>query len=61
MNDPRIEKIAKVLANYSMALQPGDRVLIQGGVAAAPLIRAFFREALRAGANPTTDISLPGL
>jgi len=61
MNDPRIEKIANVLVTYSMALKPGERVLIQGGVAAAPLIRAFYREALRAGAFPTTNIILPGL
>jgi aminopeptidase len=61
MNDPRIVKIADVLVNYSMSLKPGERVLIQGGVAAAPLIRAFYREALRAGANPTTNIILPGL
>ncbi len=61
MNDPRIEKIADILVNYSLGLNPGDRVLIQGSTAAAPLIRAIFRHALRVGARPTTYVILPGL
>ena len=39
MNDPRIDKLAEVLVNYSVAVQPGDRTLIQGPVAGAPLLK----------------------
>ena len=28
MPDPRIEKLADVLVNYSVAIQPGDRVFV---------------------------------
>ena len=30
MQDPRIEKLADVLINYSVAVRPGDKVLIRG-------------------------------
>jgi len=61
VNDPRIEKIADVLVNYSMNLQPGERLLIQGSTAAEPLIKAIYRHALRAGAYPTSIVTLPGI
>ena len=44
MADPRIEKWAKALTNYSVEVQPGQTVAITGHVAAAPLIRAVHRE-----------------
>ena len=42
MRDPRIEKLADVLVNYSVAIQPGDKVLIQGSVLGEPLLKAVY-------------------
>jgi aminopeptidase len=46
------EKWAKVLVEYSTDVRSGDRVVIQGGVAAEPLLRAIYREVIRAGGYP---------
>jgi aminopeptidase len=52
MSDPRIEAWARTLVTYSTGVQPGDVVSIDGDIAAAPLLRALYREALRAGGLP---------
>ena len=52
MIDPRIEAWARVLVTYSTNVQPGDVVSIEGDVAARPLLRALYRETLRAGGLP---------
>ncbi len=50
--DPRIEKLADVMVNYALRLKEGDWVKIQGIYAAMPLVKAFYRKAIEAGANP---------
>ena len=57
MRDPRIDKLAKLLVNYSMAVQRGDQVRISGAVVAMPLIRAVYREVLAAGGHPLLRIA----
>ena len=47
------ERWARVLVEYSTGVQPGDLVFVQGGVAAEPLLRAIYREVIRAGGKPT--------
>ena len=49
MPDPRMEKWAKALVNYSVTVEPGQTVAIVGGVAAEPLLRAVYREVVKAG------------
>ena len=61
MKDPRVSKLADVLVNYSVAVQPGDRVAIQGETPAAELIKAVYTEVLRAGGHPLVWPVLPGL
>lgn len=61
MADPRVERLAATLVNYSTRVQPGDHVAIYGAPVAAPLIRAVFHEVMRAGGHPYTFVSLPGL
>jgi aminopeptidase len=61
MTDPRVEKLADVLVRYSVAVQPGDKVLIRGGAEAAPLIKAVYARVLQAGGHPLTLVSLPGM
>jgi aminopeptidase len=61
MPDPRIEKLAQVLVNYSVAVQPKDKVAIQGSTIAEPLLKAVVVEVLKAGGYPITIPKLPGL
>ena len=61
MNDPRIQKLARLLTEYSVRLKPGDIVTINGEALAAPAIRECYRAALRLGAHVICDISLDGM
>jgi aminopeptidase len=61
MNDPRVTKLAQVLVGYSTEVGPGDKVLVQGGVAAAPLLTAVAEEVLRAGGHPLVMAGIPEL
>lgn len=61
MADLRLQRLTQVLARYSLGLKHGDRLAIQSGPIATPLIREVGREALRAGAHPETFISSPGV
>ncbi len=61
MKDPRHEKLARLLTEYSVALKPRDIVAIQGDACAAPLIRECYRAALRRGAFVITDLRIDGL
>ena len=61
MSDPRVEKLADLLVNYSIAAKPGQKVAIQGSTLAEPLIRAVYAFVLKAGAHPLVLASLPGL
>jgi aminopeptidase len=52
VGDQRVDELARILVTYSTRIHAGETVLIRGGVAAAPLLLACYREALRAGALP---------
>ncbi|MCJ7733530.1 MAG: aminopeptidase [Anaerolineales bacterium] len=53
MVDPRLVKLADVLVNYSVKVQPGEWVLISGHIAAEPLVSEVLRAVLEAGGKPT--------
>ena len=59
MTDPRIEKLANLLVNYSVGVRKGDRVVIEGSVLAEPLVKAVYTKVLQAGGNPLLMIQ-PG-
>ncbi|MDM8001129.1 MAG: aminopeptidase [Dehalococcoidia bacterium] len=61
MHDPRVEKLAEVLVNYSVAVRPGDKVVIEGESLAEPLMKALFVKVLQAGGHPLMRVSLPGI
>lgn len=61
MPDPRIEKLAQVLVNYSTAIQPKDKVAVMGSPAAEPLIKAVVVEVLKAGGFPLSIVQMPGI
>ena len=52
MRDPRFDRLAEVLVNYSVELKPGQLVRIRGSLESVPLASACYRAALRAGAHP---------
>jgi aminopeptidase len=56
MRDPRIDKLAQVLVNYSVSVKRGDVVRIVGSATAMPLIRAIYREVVIAGGHPVLRI-----
>lgn len=50
--DPRIQKMAEVLVNYSTAVKPGELVLFRGtSPLAQPLMQALTAQALKAGGH----------
>ena len=61
LQDPRIERMAKVLVGYSLGVEPGWTVSISGTSLATPLIHAVYREVLAAGAHPYALVEPPGL
>lgn len=52
---------ARVMVEYSTGVQPGEMVVIQGGVAAEGLLRALYGEVVQAGGNPVMLFELDGL
>lgn len=60
MTDPRVEKMARVLVEYSLAVKAGDLVRIQGGAEGAPLLLALYEQILACGGYPWTQIGLDG-
>ena len=47
----KIEKLAKIIVNYSLEVKEGEKVLLKGyGFDSYPLIKEIYRECLRAGA-----------
>ncbi|MFQ3647644.1 MAG: aminopeptidase [Anaerolineae bacterium] len=51
--DPRIERYADLLVNYSTSVQKGEWVGIIGDVEALPALRAVYAHVLAAGGNPS--------
>ncbi len=52
MSDPRIKKLADLLVNYSVKVQPGQWVLITSHIIAEPLANEVLRAVLEAGGLP---------
>ncbi len=61
MSDPRIERLSRVLVDYSTQIGHGDRVLIESEPAAEPLVRALFKHILKNGGHPHLLVSLSGM
>jgi aminopeptidase len=61
MLDPRIDKLADVLVNYSIGVHQGDKVLVTGSSLAAQLLKAVYVKTLQAGGYPYMLVSLPDI
>lgn len=55
---PILQKYAQLLVNYSLSVQPGERVYVQSTTLAEPLIREVYREILRAGGIPHIQMDM---
>ena len=60
MSDPRIQRLADVVVNFSLELGEGDVVLIQGPAMAEELIVELVRAATRVGAVARVRTSVQG-
>lgn len=60
MTDKRISNLARILVNYCVDVQPGDRVVLMASTLASPLVLELQREVLRAGGHPHTRLTIPG-
>ncbi len=56
MKDPRIEKLAYNLINYSIRLQKGEKVLIENFGLQKELVTALVKEAYAAGGFPFVSL-----
>ncbi|GAB4568808.1 MAG: aminopeptidase [Anaerolineae bacterium] len=56
MVDPRLTKLADLLVNYSVELQPGEWTMIRAEVVALPLAREVYRAVLQAGGYPLLNL-----
>src|SRR5919197_2789744 len=60
MTDARIEKLAKVMVNYSLELKPGQKLWLRTTPLAEELNLAVYEEAVKAGAHIFIDQRMPG-
>ncbi|MGH3074707.1 MAG: aminopeptidase, partial [Gaiellales bacterium] len=60
MSDPRIQRLADVVVNFSLELGEGDTVLIQGPAMAEELIVELVRAATKVGAIARVRTSVQG-
>jgi len=59
--DPRFDKMADVLVNYSIELKPKQTVYVWGtSTLAQPLMLAIYKQVLKAGGNAFLRADLPG-
>ena len=56
MRDPRIEKLADVLVNYSVRCGKGEKVLVEARGVDAQLINAVVEKVFAAGGYPFVDV-----
>ncbi len=52
MTDPRVEKLARVITEYSVGVKPGDRVFITASPVAQPLTLAIIEQVIKRGGLP---------
>lgn len=52
MRDARLDKLAKVLVEYSARIKPGDLVRLSSAAVGTPLLEAVYEAAIKAGAHP---------
>ncbi len=59
MQDARISKLADLIVNYSINVQPGEQVVIRSLTTAEPLLNALYTEIVEAGGYPFLALKFP--
>ena len=59
MIDPRIQKLAELIVNYSISVKPGDRVAIRSLTPAEPLLDELVAQIAAAGGYPFLALKFP--
>ena len=55
------EKLAKLVVNYAVNVQKGDKVVIDGSLEAADLIQAIYTEVIKVGGYILeSNVGIPG-
>ena len=57
MRDPRLQKLADVLVNYSTGVKKDDLVRLAGPIVGRPLVVELYRAVLAAGGHPYATIA----
>ncbi len=52
MTDPRISKLGTLLADYCVAVQPGQHIIVRTSLVGMPLAKAAYRAVVKAGGHP---------
>jgi aminopeptidase len=60
VKDPRVERLARLVVDYSLGLKKDDLVLIQAPALAEPLVVELVKAILDAGAHPRTRLAISG-
>jgi aminopeptidase len=61
VSDPRVERLAELIAGYSLELRPGQLLRVDGSAVAEPLIVALHRAAIHMGAHAYANVELDGI
>lgn len=61
MYDPRLDKLARLIVEYSLETEAGHEVIINASPLAEDLVGACCRAVVKVGAHPAFNIGLPGL
>src|SRR3989344_5029480 len=60
MTDQRLEKTAKILVEYSTEVKRGDKVIIDAGVQALPLVKEIYKLCIQKGAYVKLNLGASG-
>jgi aminopeptidase len=58
--DPRVQRLARVVCEHSLAARPGEVMLIEAPAVAEPLVVELVKAALEAGAIPRVRVATEG-
>ena len=60
MADQRIDRLGKLMVEYSVDVQPGQVIEISGGANASVLLQSVYKHVLKRGGYPVLRPTLPG-
>lgn len=59
MTDQRVENFARILVEYCTRIQPGDRVYIEAGTPAIPILKEVYKHVVQHGGQPYLALTFP--